>query len=129
MRKENARRLLDDLGYPLSAEHGNLDYFCENAIQLEYEDEQIRFIGVSQHTDILCCYGDQDVFDISAESLFRLFAAGETNLPNVPPGETAFFPAQGLNLWEADEQYDYQGGFKRRIYAQVGVEKPRQNDN
>ena len=122
--KEDARCLLVDLGYPLSAEHGSLDYFCENALQLEYEDGRVRFIGISEHPEITCVYGQQDVFDIDAESLFNLFAANEQQTPDASPGETHFFPTQGLNLWEADEQYDRRGGFKRKVYAQVGVEQP-----
>ncbi len=122
--KSDARRLLADLGYPLSAEHGSLDYFCENALQLEYEDGQIRFIGISEHPEIACFYDQQDVFDLDAESLFSLLAANEQQTPDASPGETHFFPTQGLNLWDADEQYDRRGGFNRRVYAQIGVEKP-----
>ena len=122
--KEDARRLLTELGYPLTAEHGSLDYFCENALQLEYEDGRVRFIGISEHTEITCVYAKQDVFDIDAVSLFCLFAANEQQTPDASPGETCFFPTQGLNLWEADEQYDRRGGFKRKVYAQVGVEQP-----
>ena len=122
--KEEARRLLADLGYPLCAEQGRLDYFCENSLQLEYENGCVRFIGISEHQEIACVYGDQDVFDIDAICLFNLFAANEEQAPNESPGETCFFPTQGLNLWEADEQYDHRGGFKRKVYAQVGIEKP-----
>ena len=104
--KEDARRLLADLGYSLCAEDESLDYFCENALQLEYDDECVRFIGISEHPEIACVYGEQDVFDIDAESLFQLFAANELQEPGVSPGDTHFFPTQGLNLWEADEQYD-----------------------
>ena len=122
--RDDARRLLADLGYPLSAEHGSLDYFCENALQLEYEEGRVRFIGISEHPDIACAYGGQDVFDTDAVSLFNLFAANERPAPDASPGDTHFFPAQGLNLWEADEQYDRRGGFKRKVYAQVGIEQP-----
>lgn len=123
--REDARKLLAEHGYPLSAEDGTLDYFCENAIQLEFEDDRIRFIGISEHPEITCFYGSQDVFDIGAESLFALFAENESARPDVPPGETYFFRDQGLNLWEADEQYDRRGGYRRKVYAQVGVEEPR----
>ncbi len=122
--KDDARRLLADLGYRLCAEQGNLDYFCENALQLEYDHGRLRFIGISEHPEITCIYGAQDVFDIDAESLFNLFAANEQQSPIALPGETHFFPTQGLNLWEADEQYDRRGGFKRKVYAQVGIEHP-----
>ncbi len=124
MLREDVRRLLAEQGYPLSAEDGTLDYFCENALQLEYEDGRIRFIGISEHPEFTCLYRDQDVFDVEAESLFTLFAGNERRPPDATPGETCFFPDQGLNLWEADEQYDRRGGYKRRVYAQIGVEEP-----
>ncbi len=122
--RNDTRQLLEELGFPLDHERGALDFFCENALQIEYENGLIWFIGISEHPEISCTYGDQDVFDIDAESLFRLFASNEEEAPTVPPGETYFFPTQGLNLWEADKQYDRRGGFKRKVYAQVGVELP-----
>jgi hypothetical protein len=104
--------------------HGDIDYFCENALQLEYENGVVRFIGISEHPEITCLYGIQDVFDIEAKSLFRLFALNEEAALDASPGETCFFPSQGLNVWEADEQYDRRGGYKRKVYAQVGMEMP-----
>ncbi len=125
MPKEAVRRLLADLGHHLSAEDGSLDYFCDNALQLEYENGRVRFIGISEHPEITCIYGRQDVFDIDAESLFGLLAANEPEAPDASPGESCFFAAQGQKLWEADEQYDRRGGFKRTVYAQVGVQHHR----
>ncbi len=122
--RSDARRLLKELGYSLSAEHGNSDYFCENALQLEYENCAIRFIGISEHPEITCVYGANDVFDMDANSLFKLFALNEEGALEAPPGETCFFPSQGLNVWEADEQYDRKGTHTRKVYAQVGVELP-----
>ena len=122
--KSVARNILSDMGYELSAEHGETDYFCENALQLAYEDDVIRFIGISEHPEINCVFGIQDVFDIDAKSLFKLFALNEEDTPEIPPGETCFFPSQGLNLWEADTQYDRKGGYTREVYAQIGLEEP-----
>jgi hypothetical protein len=31
------------------------------------------------------------------------------------------FPNQILTLWDADEQYDHQGGEGREVWAQVGI--------
>ena len=124
MAKDVVRRKLEDLGYPLSAEHGKLDYFCDNSLQIEYEDEKIRFIGISDHPEIKCTFYDVDVFDCEATVLFEKFAINECTSPDVPPGETCFFPHQGLYLWESDEQYDRKGNYKRRVYAQVGIERP-----
>ncbi|MEM8489065.1 MAG: hypothetical protein AAF564_26195, partial [Bacteroidota bacterium] len=71
-----------------------------------------------------CTYLDLDVFDMNAKELFLVVARNEASVPTVLPGETCFFPNQGINLWEADEQYDRKGGFKRLVYGQVGVELP-----
>ena len=122
-----ARNMLSDLGYELSSEHGNSDYFCENALQLEHEEDVIRFIGISEHPEINCVFGIHDVFDMDAKSLFKLFALNEEGALEVPPGDTCFFPSQGLNLWEADKQYDRKGGYTREVYAQIGLEEPAEN--
>lgn len=118
------RRRLEKLGYPLTAEHGELDYFCNNALQLEYKNGVVRFIGISEHPEIECTFDDIDVFDCEATALFRILSANESVPPSVSPGETCFFPSQGLNLWESDEQYDRKGGYRRKVYAQIGIEKP-----
>ena len=62
--------------------------------------------------------------NLAAEDLFRLVGSGESAMPFEKPGETCFFREQGINLWEADEQYDRKGGFRRKVFSQVGVEKP-----
>ena len=112
------------LGYPLTTENGALDYFCENAVQIEYKENKIRFIVVSEYPDIFCTLDGFDVFDIEATALFRYIAKNEKETPTKTPGETCFFPSQGFNLWEADKQYDSKGSYWRLIYAQVGIERP-----
>jgi 8-oxo-dGTP pyrophosphatase MutT (NUDIX family) len=120
--RQAARALMEELGYPLTYEQGTLDYFCENAVQLEYEGDQIRFIGISDHPEVHCTYHAIDVFDLEASELFKAVSQHEPVTPLVKPGKTCFFPYQGINLWEADEQYDRKGGYKRRVYAQIGIE-------
>lgn len=122
--RQQTRVLMNNLGYPLEAEEGALDYFCENAIQLEYKGDLVRFIGISDHKEIECTYHGQDMFDIDAKELFSLVAKNEPITPQESPGETYFFSHQGINLWEADEQYDRKGGYTRPVYAQVGIETP-----
>ena len=122
--KLTARDVLERAGYPLLHSHGELDYFCENSLQLEYEEGCVSFIGISDHPDINCTYQGIDVFDIPAVELFSLVGAGEPTTPTEMPGETCFFPKQGLNLWESDEQYDRKGNYKRKIYAQIGLQQP-----
>ena len=122
--RNDVRQQLTELGYPLGSEHGSIDYFCDNSLQLEYDGTILRFIGISDHQNIYCTYYGVDVFDTEAKELFKLFASREVAIPFERPGETCFFPHQGLNLWEADEQYDRKGSYKRALYAQVGVEAP-----
>ncbi len=123
--REEARETLAKAGYPLCASHNGLDYFCENSIQLEYENEMVRFIGISDHTEIECMYNEIDVFNLKATDLFQAVAKNEPVIPHEKPGETCFFPHQGINLWEADNQYDRRGGYSRPVYAQVGIEAPK----
>ena len=104
------------MGYPVVTTQGDSDYFCENALQLEYDSGFVRFIGISEHPRIACTFKDKDVFDLSAADLFAIVAEGEPAIPLVQPGGTCFFPRQGINLWE--------GNYKRKVYAQVGVENP-----
>ena len=124
MSRDSARSLLSKMGYPVVTTQGDSDYFCENALQLEYDSGFVRFIGISEHPRIACTFKDKDVFDLSAADLFAIVAEGEPAIPLVQPGGTCFFPRQGINLWEADEQYDRKGNYKRKVYAQVGVENP-----
>lgn len=126
MIREEARALMSKLRHPLCYENDSLDYFCKNAIQLEYENNKIRFIGISDEEEIECSYCGIDVFNIEATELFKFIASKEPKKPVENPGETCFFPAQGINLWEADEQYDRKGGYKRSVYAQVGIELPKE---
>jgi len=120
--KKIMREEMRTLGYPLCGEHRELDYFCDNSIQIEYENDLVRFIGISDHSEIECTYYGNDVFDIDAKELFGVVARNESKSPSEEPGETCFFPDQGLNLWEAEVQYDRKGGYMREVYAQIGIE-------
>lgn len=92
MTREEARALMAKLGYPLCYEKESLDYFCKNAIQLEYSDNKIRFIGISDEEEIECNYCGVDVFDTEASELFKLLASKEPKPLEEAPGETCFFP-------------------------------------
>ncbi len=122
--REEVRELMNKYGFSLEYETDRIDYFCENALQFEYKNGVVRFIGISDHAEIACTYHGADVFNMEAVALFKLIAQREPVMPLIEAGKTCFFPSQGINLWEADEQYDRKGGYKRRVYAQVGVEAP-----
>ena len=99
--RDEAREALEHLGYSLCASHDGLDYFCNNSIQLKYENDLVRFIRISDHQDIECTYHGLDVFNIEAAKLFIAVAEKEPAIPHEKPGETCYFASQGVNLWEA----------------------------
>lgn len=118
--RHEVRETLTHLGYPVSAIKGEIDFFCDNALQVEHDDGTASFIGIASHRDILCTYCGVDVFDLPAERLFRLIASDERVPPEFDPQEFCFSD-QIVTVWEADEQYDYKGGHARRVYGQVGI--------
>jgi hypothetical protein len=122
MHRQELRRILFDFGLPLTETRNDLDYFCENALQVEYgNDDEADFIGVSCHQDYLTFYYGVNVFDTPAKRLFRLVAErdGSGNHVFDPSGYT--FPNQIITLWEADEQYDKYENETRKIWAQIGL--------
>lgn len=122
--RATVRRLMQALGYSPSYEADTVDYFCENALQVEYEDGCARFIGISDHPQIRCTYRKLDVFNVDADALGSAFARDEPTVPSVTPGDGVFFPGLGITLWEAHQDYDRKGGHVRPVYAQIGVERP-----
>ncbi len=103
-----------------SGSNGASDYYFDNAIQVEFEDDMADFIGVSYHPDYLVMYKGVNVFDTEAKDVFELIAANEDEKHLYNPSEF-LFPNQIVTLWEADEQYDQIGKESRPIWAQIGV--------
>lgn len=123
--RDETRDAMRENGLPLCYERGSLDYFCDNAIQAEYgEDDRVDFIGVSHHPKIAATYDGAPVFAVPAESLFDLISANEDVRADYNPDEH-LFDRQIVTLWEADSQYDYAGGESRPVWAQVGVGNER----
>ncbi|MEL6703265.1 MAG: hypothetical protein AAFU38_10230 [Bacteroidota bacterium] len=105
----------------LQASHGDVDYFLtDNALQVEYEGGQASFIGASHSRDVAFAFRGIDPFDTAARMLFRHIASFESGAHRFDRAEYRF-PDQIVTLWEADRQYDYRGGERRLVYAQVGV--------
>src|SRR5688572_21847227 len=102
-----ARRSLAEAGFPLEHTHGSLDYFCDAAIQVEFDStDHAQFIGISCHRAYIVTYHGTNVFDVPATELFELIAARDGSGGHYFRATDYFFPSQALSLWDADEQYD-----------------------
>ncbi|MFW6749226.1 hypothetical protein ACKUG4_00885 [Pseudomonas glycinae] len=120
--REAAREAMSVNGFPLKHTHGRLDYFCGSSIQLEYDaGGEVQFIGVSGSSRFNVMYRGVDVFAVSSTELFPLIAASDDSGPHEFDHYEYLFPSQILTLWDADEQYDRQGGEEREVWGQVGI--------
>ncbi len=109
-------------GYPLEQSHGGVDYFSKASMQLSYSpDDEVWFIGVSGNSPITYMFKGVNVFAVSASELFALMAASDGSGPHDFDRYEYCFPNQILTLWDADEQYDRQGGEEREVWGQVGI--------
>ncbi|RON91846.1 hypothetical protein [Pseudomonas fluorescens] len=117
-----AREAMSACGFQLEWSNGRLDYFCKASIQLEYgPSDEVQFIGVSGNSQLNFTFKGVDVFAISAAELFSLMAASDDSGPHEFDRYEYCFPNQILTLWDADEQYDRQGGEEREVWGQVGI--------
>ena len=103
-----------------NSSNGEIEYYFDNAFQIEFEDGKADFIGTSYHPDYTVTYKGQNVFDTKAIDLFDLIASNEGEKHEYDSSEY-LFPNLIVTLWDADEQYDQIGSESRRIWAQVGI--------
>src|SRR5688572_23971077 len=110
------------IGFPLGSSREVIEFFCENSIQTECDENgRVMFIGVSCDDAFVARYRGVDVFDVTARELFRMAAEADGS------GDHAFdkleyrFPNQVLTLWNADPQYDHRGKGTREVWGQVGL--------
>lgn len=116
------REVMAAIGYPLEAARDHLDYFFSNAMQISYDiDETVIFIGVSGSSTFKVTFKGFDVFNLAAPDLFSLMAEADNSGPHEFNSCEYCFPNQILTLWDADEQYDRDGGEAREIWSQVGI--------
>lgn len=116
------REVMAAIGFPLEAALGHLDYFSSNAVQISYGiDETVIFIGLSGSANFKVIFKGFDVFNLAAADLFSLMAEADNSGPHEFNSYEYCFPNQILTLWDADEQYDRDGGETRPIWSQVGV--------
>lgn len=117
-----ARQALAEMGFPLENSHGRCDYFCAACFQVEYSDDgNVQFIGASGCSEISFTYKGVDVFSIAAAELFSLIAAADGSGSHEFNPYEYCFANQIMTLWDADEQYDCQGGEEREVWGQVGI--------
>ena len=94
--------------------------FYKYSFQVEFTNEIVSFIGVSQDPSYQLTYKDKNVFDVEANDLFDLISNDESKKHDYTESEYVF-PDQIISLWDADEQYDRLGGEQRKIWAQIGM--------
>lgn len=94
--------------------------FYQYSFQVEFTNEIVSFIGVSQNPSYQLTFMDQNVFDIEAKALFDLISKCESKEHDYIDSEYVF-PDQIISLWDADEQYDRLGTEQRKIWAQIGL--------
>ena len=117
-----ARQAMSAIGFPLEHSHDGVDYFCESCMQLSCgPSDDVWFIGVSGNLHFTFMFKGVDVFALSATEVFSLMAASDDSGPHDFTSYEYCFPNQILTLWDADEQYDRQGGETREVWGQVGI--------
>ncbi|QXI36398.1 hypothetical protein [Pseudomonas xantholysinigenes] len=116
------REVMAAIGFPLEQSRGDLDYFCSAAIQILYDaGEEVLFIGVSESAAFWVMFKGINVFNLPADELFLLMAEADGSGQHEFNSYEYCFPNQILTLWDADEQYDREGGETRPIWSQVGI--------
>ncbi len=103
-----------------STAHGHL-YFLDNSIQIEFEPEGTSsFIGVAPHAGLRLVFQGIDLFDHDASEIFALFQQNENDETIWAEQYEHVFPKQIVTVWDADAQYDLNGGH-RPVWGQIGV--------
>ena len=117
MPREQIKELLAGF-YTLS--DGASDFYFDTCLQIEFENDLVDFIGVSQNENYKLMFGGIDAFDVDGITLFNAISANESVVHSLNESEY-IFPDQIVTLWDMDEQYDYLGNHKRKVWAQIGI--------
>ena len=118
MTKEEVKESVGNKYYFGSNE--NIDYYFENSLQVEFENNKADFIGISYNDNYIVTYEGENVFDTKAKKIFTLIAENE-KLDHEYSSDEYLFPDQIISLWEADTQYDNYESYSREIWAQIGI--------
>jgi len=103
-----------------SGKKGSMDCYFNYSIQVEFTEEVSTFIGVSYSDKYELLYLGQNVFDLEAESLFKLIAENEEE-DHAYNSYEYLFPTQIITLWDADPQYDRIKAEERSVWAEIGI--------
>lgn len=98
----------------------NSEQYFDFSIDVEFTDNKVTFIGVSQSKNYSLIYRGINVFDLEAECVFDLISKHEPEKHEFSDSQYVF-PDQIITLWDADEQYDRLGDEQRKIWAQIGL--------
>ena len=118
MSRSDVKKIIGEKHFSGSKEE--MDYYFDNSLQIEFENDKADFIGISYHPSYNVIYKNINVFDTEAKELFNLIASNE-NANHEFDANEYLFPEQVVTLWDADEQYDRIGSETRSIWAEIGV--------
>ena len=126
--RKATRSLMDSLGFANSHTRGNMDYYDERSIQLDFfDDDTLHFIGFAYSRNFRVSYHGINPFDCDASALFKLINANEPAA--IPYNDyDPLFPSQIIALWDAQGQYDYNGDHKRPVFATFSIGDQRYLD-
>ncbi|MCM2458955.1 hypothetical protein HGO40_00300 [Pseudomonas sp. CG7] len=120
--RATARQKMAAIGFPLEHSQDRIDYFCESCVQVSHgPNDEVSFIGVCGNPNVTFMFKGVDVFAHSATHVFSVMAASDNSGQHEFSSYEYLFPNQILTLWDADEQYDRQGGESREVWGQVGI--------
>ena len=100
--------------------HGNSDYYFQSALQIEFENDKVDFIGVSFSPLFDLEYEGKNLFSLNANEVFSLISGNESSKHNFIESEY-IFPDQIITLWDADYQYDYKNSHTQKAWGQIGL--------
>jgi hypothetical protein len=123
-RSEVQAALSSHANHRLDQSGETLDYAFGNSLQIEYDNAgHVQFIGVGFYEDCGCDYwfADRHIAEYEASELFALLSQLDKSNPVFTLHLEHCFASIGVVVYGDDPQYDYLGGFKRSVYAQVGV--------
>jgi hypothetical protein len=121
MTKKDARDTLKKLGLALSSSQDTLDFFgTDNALQIDYDDGTVSFVGISHSKAFTVEIDGIDPFDTPARALFDHLRAHHGSGKEKWNESEHLFRKGIVTLYEADAQYDPKGT-ERVMWGQIGI--------
>jgi len=121
MKSVEIQQSMADRNFELSASAHKMDYYADNAIQVEFgSNDEAQFIGISSSNALKVIYLGMEVFCEPAKKVFDHIQKHETQNTDKFNGEEHIFYDQVITLWDADTQYNYCGG-RFKVWGQIGI--------